>query len=265
MKNTHIEQLFIALIQPDTIWENKEENLGHLTLQIDKLLNEHPVIDIIVMPEMFSTGFTMNPQPFAETMDGATIEWMREIAVENDLAICGSLIIEENKHYYNRFVFLMSDGTCDWYDKKHLFSFAGEDKDYTAGDKRVTLQYKGWKINPFVCYDLRFPVWCSNINEADILLFVANWPEKRIAHWQKLLPARAIENQAFVIASNRIGTDANNYHYVGESCAFDATGNELLNMKTHHGYAVIKVNKSDLVTTRMSIPFLKDKDNFELI
>ena len=214
---------------------------------------------------MFSTGFTMSPKPFAETMDGATIEWMREIAIENDLAICGSLIIEQNNYFYNRFVFLKPDGSNEYYDKKHLFSFAGENENYTAGNQKISINFKGWKINPFICYDLRFPVWCRNTNDADILLYVANWPEKRIAHWQVLLPARAIENQAFVIGCNRVGIDFNDFTYTGQSSAFNPLGNQIIALNQHTGYAVFKVDKSVLETIRRSIPFLKDGDKFEFI
>lgn len=265
MKSIHSEELSIALIQPDTIWENKEDNLNHLTLQIDKLKDEHPVIDIIVMPEMFSTGFTMNPKPFAETMEGATIEWMREIATEQEVALCGSLIIEEKKKFYNRFVFVKPSGEINIYDKKHLFAYAGENENYSAGTKKITIDYKGWKINPFVCYDLRFPVWCRNTNEADIMLYVANWPEIRIAHWQKLLPARAIENQCFVIGLNRVGKDFNEYKYPGQSCAIDPLGNNIITMGDKEGYILFKINKSTLADVREKIPFLKDMDSFKII
>lgn len=265
MKSIHSEELSIALIQPDTLWENKEDNLNHLTLQIDKLKDEHPVIDIIVMPEMFSTGFTMNPKPFAETMDGATIEWMREIAAEQEVAICGSLIIEEKKKFYNRFVFVKPNGEIDYYDKKHLFGYAGENENYTAGNRQMTISFKGWKINPFICYDLRFPVWCRNTNEADIMLYVANWPEIRIAHWQKLLPARAIENQCFVIGNNRVGVDFNEYNYTGQSCAYDPLGNAIVIMNDKAGYTLFKLQKSLINNTREKIPFWKDRDTFQII
>ncbi len=264
MKSIHSEELCIAMIQPDTLWENKEDNLNHLTLQIDKLKDEHPVIDIIIMPEMFSTGFTMNPGPFAETMDGATIEWMREIAMEMELALCGSLIIEEKKKFYNRFVFVKPNGEIDFYDKKHLFGYAGENEKYTAGKNKKTIEYKGWKLNPFVCYDLRFPVWCRNTNYADIMLYVANWPEIRIAHWQKLLPARAIENQCFVIGNNRVGIDFNDYKYPGQSCAFDPLGNEIIKMGNKAGYTLFKIQKALITEIREKIPFWKDGDNFKI-
>ncbi len=265
MKSIHSEELSIAILQPDTIWENKEDNLTQLTIHIDKLKEEHPVIDMIVLPEMFTTGFTMNPEQFAETMEGATIEWMREIAVEQELAICGSLIIRENKKFYNRFVFVKPNGEVEFYDKKHLFSHAGENENYTAGTKKVTMEYKGWKINPFVCYDLRFPAWCRNTNAADIMIFVANWPQTRIGHWQKLLPARAIENQCFVIAANRVGLDFNNLYYNGQSAAYDSMGNTIVNMNDNLGYTLFTINKADLSATREKIPFLKDKDRFEFL
>ncbi len=262
MKSNHSEELRVALIQPDTIWENKEENLNQLTIHIDKLKNEHPVIDMIVMPEMFTTGFTMNAVQYAETIEGATVEWMREIAVEQELVICGSLIIHEKKKFYNRFIFVKPDGKIEFYDKKHLFSHAGEDENYTAGNKKVTIEYKGWKINPFICYDLRFPVWCRNSNDVEIMIFVANWPETRIEHWQKLLPARAIENQCFVIASNRVVIYFNGLNYNGQSAAYDAMGNTIAIMNDSVGYTLFKIRKDNLSITREKIPFLKDKDVF---
>ncbi len=265
MKSQHSEELSIALIQPDTLWENKEDNLTHLTTHIDKLKDEHPVVNIIIMPEMFTTGFTMNPEPFAETMDGATVEWMREIATEQELAICGSIIIQEKGKFYNRFIFVKPNGGINFYDKKHLFGYAGENEKYTAGNKNITIDYKGWRINPFVCYDLRFPVWCRNVNDADIILYVANWPEMRVAHWQKLLPARAIENQCFVIGNNRVGTDFNNYKYTGQSCAINPLGNSIASMGDKEGYALFKLEKSEIESIRAKIPFFKDRDLFQFI
>ncbi len=264
MKSIHSDELNVALIQPDTLWENKEDNIYHLSLTIEKLKDEHPVIDLIVLPEMFTTGFTMNPEPFAETMNGATLEWMIEIASEMEMAICGSLIIEEKQKYYNRFVFVKPNGEIEFYDKKHLFGLAGENENYTAGKKKKELEYKGWKINPFICYDLRFPVWCRNTNDADVMIFVANWPEIRISHWQKLLPARAIENQCFVIGVNRVGTDMNNYHYSGQSCAIDPLGNSILEMQNHNGYGILKLNKKELNELKLKIPFWKDSDDFKI-
>jgi len=264
MKNKHLEDLMVAIVQPNIIWENKEENLSHLTRHIDVLIEEHPVVDLIVLPEMFSTGFTMNPQPHAETMDGPTIEWMKEISSENDLAICGSLIVEENSHIYNRFVFIQPHAEIVYYDKKHLFSYAGENKAFTAGNSRINILFKGWSINPFICYDLRFPVWCRNNNGADIMIFVANWPETRIVHWKNLLLARAIENQCYVIGANRVGEDNNNLVYNGQSCAVDPMGNILVNMEALDGFKLCHFQKSQISGTRDKLPFLKDIDQFYL-
>ncbi len=264
MKSIHSDELTIGLIQPDTLWENKEDNLNHLTLTLEKLKDEHPVIDLIVMPEMFTTGFTMNPELFVETMKGASVEWMCEIAAEMELAICGSIIIEEKKKVYNRFVFVKPSGEIEYYDKKHLFGLAGEKEHYSAGKTKKTIDYKGWKINPFICYDLRFPVWCRNTNDADVMIFVANWPDRRIAHWQKLLPARAIENQCFVVGVNRVGSDFNKHHYSGQSCAIDPFGNSILEMHDRQGYGIVKLNKKELSDIKLNIPFWKDSDAFEI-
>lgn len=264
MKSLHTEELAIALIQMDIVWENKEANLFNYNQTIDTLKQEHPGIDLIILPEMFSTGFTMNPAPVAETMQGATIEWMKEISADYEVALCGSLIIEENGKFYNRFVFVKPDHSFVYYDKKHLFAFAGEDEFFEAGNEQVNLIYKGWSINLFICYDLRFPVWCKNTNLADLMIFVANWPDKRIHHWKALLPARSIENQCFVIGMNRLGTDANDLSYSGQSSIYDPTGNNILNMGSKDGYAVCLLHKNMIAETRDKTPFWKDWDSFVL-
>lgn len=264
MKNKHPDELIVALVQHDIIWEDKESNLTHYTQLIDVIKEEHPVIDLVVLPEMFTTGFTMNPAPNAETMEDATIEWMKELAAEMEFAICGSLIINENGAYHNRFVFITQEQEIYTYDKRHLFAYAGEDAQYTAGNAKVQIPYKGWNISPFICYDLRFPVWCRNTGDTDVMLFVANWPEIRIQHWNTLLAARAIENQCYTIGVNRIGTDSNNLNYVGSSAVYHPSGATICQMPHHSGYKVVRLHKSELDAYREKLPFLKDADTFKI-
>ncbi|NUM32205.1 MAG: nitrilase family protein [Bacteroidetes bacterium] len=265
MINEHKNELFVVTVQPDIVWENIEQNIKNYSILIDEICEVHPIIDLIILPEMFTTGFTVNPFEIAENMDGITINWMKEIAIQNKLAICGSLIITENSKYYNRFIFVKPDGSVDFYDKRHLFSYAGEHQSFSNGVKKVLINYKGWKINPYICYDLRFPVWCRNTDDVELMIFVANWPNKRISHWEKLLPARAIENQCFVIGVNRVGIDFNNLEYTGKSCIFDALGNEILNMQNREGFDFAILKKSEIVHIKTSMPFGKDNDTFEIL
>ena len=197
----------VTLIQSDIIWEDKVSNLKNYQNKISQIEST----DLIVLPEMFTTGFSMNPKDISETMSGETIQWMKSNASKMNSAICGSIIIEEDDKYFNRFIWVNPDGSICQYDKKHLFSFAGEDKNYTAGNEKIIIEYKGWKICPLVCYDLRFPVWSRNSEDYDLLIYVANWPTKRKLAWKSLLVARAIENQCYVIGVNRVGKDENNH------------------------------------------------------
>ena len=264
MINIHQDELFTVIIQPDIVWENIEQNIKNYSIIIDEIAEEHRTVDLIVLPEMFTTGFTMNPSELAETMDGITVTWMKEISKQYNMAICGSIIIKEKSNYYNRFVFVKQNGDIDLYDKKHLFSFAGENQNYTAGKSKTLIKYKGWNINPFICYDLRFPVWCRNTQNSDLMIFVANWPQKRISHWEKLLPARAIENQCYIIGVNRTGMDNNNLEYTGMSSITDPAGKEILSMKNRNGYSFAILKKSILKNIRESLPFGQDGDRFEL-
>ena len=231
--------------------------------------------EIVVLPEMFSTGFSMEPQKLAETMDGETVQWMKRIAAEKKVILAGSLIIEEDGNYYNRLVWMLPNGQYGVYDKRHRFAFAGEDEHYTAGTKRLIASVKGWKINLLVCYDLRFPVWARQtpplIGEAgkgspeyDVLIYVANWPEKRIHAWKTLLPARAIENQCFVVGINRTGDDGNGIHYSGESMVIDPSGEVLYTKKDTEDIFTITLQKELLDSVREKFPFWKDADDFQL-
>jgi len=251
----------VTLIQSDIIWEDKISNLKRYQEKIDKIEST----DLIVLPEMFTTGFSMNPKDISETMNGETVQWMKDNASKMNSVVCGSIIIEEDDKYFNRFVWVNPDGSIHHYDKKHLFSFAGEDKNYTAGNEKIIIEYKGWKICPLVCYDLRFPVWSRNLEDYDLLIYVANWPTKRKLAWKSLLVARAIENQCYVIGVNRVGTDENNHYYSGESSLINALGETLYTNSHIEDIYTTSISKYELNKVRNQLPFLNDKDNFKII
>ena len=252
----------IAIIQSNLIWEDPSAN----RIIFYNIINEiKEQVDLLILPEMFSTGFTMNPIEVAETMQGETIQWMQTIAKSTKSAILGSLIIKEKDRFYNRLVFVYPTGELVKYDKKHLFTLAGEDKVYTAGNDKVIIEYNGYKICPLICYDLRFPVFSRNVEDFDLLIYVANWPKTRINAWDILLKARAIENQCFVIGVNRIGTDNNQLDYVGHSQAVDFLGNSILEPQENEGVFILTINKNELISTRKKLDFLSDRDAFTLL
>lgn len=222
-------------------------------------------VDLIVLPEMFSSGFTMNPKAVAETMNGETIAWLQHLAKAKDCAITGSLVIVENGKYYNRLVFVYPNGELKTYDKRHLFTLAGEDKVYTAGKEKLIIEYKGFRICPLICYDLRFPVFARNVEDYDVLIYVANWPKPRINAWDILLKARAVENMSYAIGVNRIGMDENELEYVGHTQAVDFLGNYLLEAQETDGVFIVELDKEKLLETRSKLAFLKDKDSFKLL
>lgn len=222
-------------------------------------------VDLIVLPEMFSSGFTMNPKAVAETMNGETIAWLQHLAKAKDCAITGSLVIEENGKYYNRLVFVYPNGELKTYDKRHLFTLAGEDKVYTAGKEKLIIEYKGFRICPLICYDLRFPVFARNVEDYDVLIYVANWPKPRINAWDILLKARAVENMSYAIGVNRIGMDENELEYVGHSQTVDFLGNYLLEPQETDSVFIVELDKEKLLETRSKLAFLKDKDSFKLL
>ena len=252
----------IALVQTSLAWENPTENRSHLAQKITGFMED---VDLIVLPEMFSSGFTMNPKAVAETMQGETVSWLQHLAKAKNCAITGSLVIEENGNYYNRLVFVFPTGAIQTYDKRHLFSLAGEDKWYTAGKEKLIIEYKGYKFCPLVCYDLRFPVFSRNIEAFDVLLYVANWPKVRTNAWDILLKARAVENMCYTIGVNRIGTDNNHHEYVGHSQVVDYLGNYVLEHQEADAVFIVELNKANLLETRSKLAFLDDKDNFEII
>ncbi len=278
--------LSITTIQTNIAWENKAANLQILENKINDLEEK---TEIIVLPEMFSTGFSMQPEKLAETMDGETVQWMKDVAAKNKIILTGSLIIQEDDQFYNRLIWMLPNGQAGYYDKRHLFAFGEEDKHYTAGNKRLIASAKGWKINLQVCYDLRFPVWARNRiienksaavetqvgspgpehmpntrPEYDLLIYVANWPERRSHAWKTLLCARAIENQCYVVGVNRVGRDGNNINHSGNSLVIDPLGEVLYHMADAEDVFTITLQKEHVEEVRAKFPFWKDGDNFSL-
>ncbi|NNK82585.1 MAG: amidohydrolase [Flavobacteriaceae bacterium] len=256
------EKLNISYIQADLVWGNPKAN--RLQFQ-DKIRSVKQQVDLFVLPEMFTTGFTMHPKYVAEKMNGDTINWMQKIANEVKAAICGSLIIEENNSHYNRFVFVEQNGKISTYNKRHTFTLAGEHQVYTAGTEKIIIDFKGWKICPLVCYDLRFPVWARNVEDYDLLIYVANWPKPRISAWDTLLKARAIENMTYCIGVNRVGKDINGHQYTGHSVVLDGLGESLTSISENEQIKVVELNKNHIETIRKKLKFLDDKEVFNLI
>jgi len=256
--------LTISLIQRALHWEDKEKNLQQFGEVIAAL---PPVAQVAVLPEMFSTGFSMKPEALAETMDGPTLSWMKETARQYRKIITGSVIIEEDGHYYNRLIWMLPNGVFHHYDKRHLFGYAGEDQHYSAGDKRLIVRVNGWKLCLQVCYDLRFPVWARQQSatgeaEYDILVYVANWPQRRSHPWKTLLQARAIENQCYVIGVNRIGDDGNGIYHSGDSMLVDPLGNTLWQQADEPAVYTHTFEPEALAEVRNHFPFLRDADQF---
>lgn len=264
-----MSSLTVSLIQSNLYWEDKERNLQQFAAKIAALPAHSQVV---VLPEMFSTGFSMRPEVLAETMDGPAVAWMQQTAHDNRKIITGSLIIEEEGNYYNRLVWMLPNGTFYHYDKRHLFGYAGENNHYTAGDKRLIVQVNGWKLCLQVCYDLRFPVWArqkvnADTNEGlyDILLYVANWPQRRSLPWKTLLQARAIENQAYVIGVNRVGHDGNDIYHSGDSSLIDPLGNIIWQQADDETAFTHTFEKAELQQVRTQFPFLNDADPFVIL
>ncbi len=266
-----MSSLTLSLVQSSLHWENKAANLQQFT---DKILGIAEKTEVVILPEMFSTGFSMKPQELAETMDGKTVQWMKEIAARKKIILTGSLIIEENGEYFNRMLWVLPNGQTGHYDKRHLFAFAGEDEHYTAGTKRVIASVKGWKILLQVCYDLRFPVWARQQSslqedgtfqpEYDLIIYTANWPERRNHAWKTLLQARAIENQCYVAGVNRVGTDGKEIAHSGDSMVVDPMGAVVYTRAQDEDIFTIKLEKQSLLDIREKLPFLKDADLFNI-
>ncbi len=258
--------LTITTIQSNLLWEEKSANLRILEEKINSISEK---TEIVVLPEMFSTGFSMNPGELAETMDGETVAWMKRVSNENGVILTGSIIIEEKGKYFNRIIWMLPNGQHGQYDKRHLFAYGEEDKHFSAGNKRLIASVKGWKINLLVCYDLRFPVWARQQSsttepEYDVLIYVANWPERRSHAWKTLLCARAIENQCYVVGVNRVGTDGNNIYYSGNSLVIDPLGQVLYHMADKEDINTIALSKEKLEEVRSKFPFWKDADEFKI-
>lgn len=259
------DKLILSLIQSTLSWEDIDSNISMFEQKISSIDKS----DIIVLPEMFTTGFTNSSAALAEEMDGKTCQWMKKMAVEKKAAICGSIIIKENNQYFNRLVWVEPDGSMRHYDKKHLFAMAGEHNHYTAGSKKEIFLYKGWRINLQICYDLRFPTWsrrvCNEHEDYDLIIYVANWPKVRSHAWSSLLIARAIENQAYCVGVNRVGTDGSGLEYSGNSVLLDSLGSErAATLAGKEDILQCEINHSDLMTIRKKLPFYKDQDSFVL-
>lgn len=256
-----MRDLNIALVQTTLFWEDKKSNLR----KFDNIFSSIPdSTDIIIIPEMFSTGFTMSPEKFAENMSGDTFQWLKSKSKEKESIITGSVIIKEATKYYNRLIWMRPDGTFEYYDKKHLFTLTNEQDHYSGGTTKLIVEHEGWKFCPMICYDLRFPVWIRNSEDYDCLIFVANWPERRIQHWTPLLVARAIENQCYVLAVNRVGSDGNNVYHNGSSLAVDPGGKVIAMANDIETVLNITLKQDILKKIRNDLPFLNDRDNFEV-
>ena len=252
------DQLHVALVQSDLFWNDPLANKA----RFDALLTSVQDVDLIVLPETFTTAFCMEGR--AEPMNGVSVQWMLQKAKSLNAAICGSLIIQEDTEQYNRFVWVTPKGEIECYDKRHLFSLMGEDKQFASGVERKLINYKDWNICPQICYDLRFPVFSRNDFGYDVLLYIANWPVRRIAAWDKLLQARAIENQSYVIGVNRVGEDVNNILFPGHSAVYNDLGETLLFLGEAEKVEVVTLSKQALIENRQRLPFLKDRDEFTL-
>ena len=262
--------LTITTIQPDLVWEDKAANLQRLEQQI---LSIKEPTEVVVIPEMFSTGFSMRPEALAEPMDGPTVNWMRDVAARRKIILTGSVIIGEEGNFFNRLIWMLPNGEMGCYDKRHRFAYAGENEHYTAGHKRLIASVKGWRILLLVCYDLRFPIWSRQTPvadagdpdlEYDCIIYVANWPERRSLAWKTLLQARAIENQAYVIGVNRVGNDGNNIYHSGDSMIIGPLGQTL-----YHGFGkeevfTLTLQKNELDEVRQKFPFWRDADHFTI-
>jgi predicted amidohydrolase len=261
-----MSSLTLTLIQTNLFWEDKKANLEMLQQKIESIKEK---TEIVILPEMFSTGFSMNAKILAEKMDGETVSWMKKIASEKKIILTGSVIIEEDGKYFNRLIWMLPNGHFGVYDKRHLFAFGDEHNHYSAGNKKLIASVKGWKINLQICYDLRFPVWSRQApdgleNKYDLLINVASWPEKRSIAWKTLLRARAIENQCFVACVNRVGEDGNKISYDGDSSIIDPLGEIIYQKHKDEDIFTCTLQKEKVIETRDKFPFWKDADFFTL-
>ena len=256
------EDLKLSILQFDLIWEDASANLQAIdSLVVGKL--DHT--DVLVLPEMFTTGFTMSPSGVAETMDGESVGWMKRRAREWNIVLAGSLVIKENKQNSNRFLWVTPNGDIQYYDKKHLFRMGEENQHYSAGKKKLITRLSEWRFRPLICYDLRFPVWSRNKSDYDVLLYVANWPASRRHVWKSLLLARALENQAYVVGVNRIGKDGNGISYHGDSMIIDPRGNVISKTQPDtESFETVSLSLNELKAFRDKFPVSMDADEFQL-
>ena len=255
-------ELKIAMLQADLVWEHPVKNRYAFLKKIESLTED---IDIIILPEMFTTGFTMNAESVAETMEGDTLKWMQYLAVKMKTAIVGSVIIKEKDNFYNRLFFVHPSRKIEYYDKRHTFTLAGEHKVFASGNKKLIVDYCGWKICPLICYDLRFPVWARNTEDYELLIYVANWPKPRITAWDTLLKARAIENMSYCIGVNRVGLDTDKNEYPGHSAVYDGLGEQIASCnENEEQIKIITLYKNHINTIKNKLKFLNDRDTFTL-
>jgi omega-amidase len=252
----------ISIIQYDIAWENKSLNFHKLEDLIAPLYNK---TDIVILPEMFNTGFSMNPERFSECAYAETFNWMKSISEKGNFGVCGSYMVKENKKYFNRWFFVSPEKESWYYDKRHLFSMGGEDKLFSGGKTRLTFTFRGLRISPCICYDLRFPVWSRNRNDYDLVIYAANWPESRREVWNTLLKARAIENQCYVAGANRIGTDGADIKYCGDSMIITPFGQIIASGNTDEECIILAgLNLDELTTLRKKFPVFRDADDFTI-
>ena len=250
--------LSVTLVQLDLSWEQPAQNIANIEALLEK---ETLQTDLIVLPEMFTTGFTMQAAAFAETMQSSqTLTWLATCAKKHDAAVVGSFIVTENENFYNRLIFMRPDGTYEKYDKRHLFAKANEDKHYTQGTEKLVVTWRGWRMMPLICYDLRFPVWSRNTMDYDLLIYIANWPQRRHSHWRSLLVARAIENQCYTIGVNRVGNDNTDLYHLGGSAVIDPYGERDVEINFVPHVVQTNLSANYLIKTRTELPFLKDRD-----
>ncbi|MBA3647301.1 MAG: amidohydrolase [Chitinophagales bacterium] len=252
--------LNITFIQTSLHWQNRKANLEMLA---EKIISVDLPTDLILLPEMFTTGFSMSPEIFAETIGGEAMTWMRLMAEQTSAVICGSMMMNDGVHYYNRLIWMRPDGSFEHYDKRHLFGLGEENQHYTRGNKKILVELNGWKILPLICYDLRFPVWSRNSEFFDLILYVANWPERRIYAWKQLLISRAIENQCYVAGVNRVGYDGNEVYHSGNSMTVDPAGEVLIQQEHNETVFTSTLSHQHLIHLRQKYPFLKDQDQFK--
>ncbi|MEM6377792.1 MAG: amidohydrolase [Bacteroidota bacterium] len=253
--------LRVTIVQAHLIWEKIQQNLDHFTKLLATIKES---TDLVLLPEMFTTGFSMEAKKLAETIPGPTFSWMKAQAQSLDAAVAGSFIVKEENQYYNRLLFVRPDGTTDQYNKRHLFTLAGEHKAYIPGQKNITIEWKGWKLRPQICYDLRFPVWSRNTDDYDLIFYLANWPNPRRNHWMSLLAARAIENQAYCIGVNRVGVDEKGHQYTGDSSVYDYSGLLLTQLTNQEACVTVQLDLEMQKNFRQKLNFLADRDTFQV-